>query len=466
MSGSEHVRFRELDASPGGLAELSRFYRRSYAREFPDADERESLANMKRYLRLKAQGWYGRNSYHIVLAELDGEPIGGSVFDYLAEPGAGIIEFLFIGAAQRRRRFGKSLLAETARILESDARAAAMPLAAIVAEMNDPFRPGATPDNLDPFERCVMWGKWGFGKLRFPYVQPALSRKQKPVEGLALIARSTEGPGSHEVDAAWILSVVGEYMRWAMRIDDPSRNRQYQEMERFLRAHARIPLIPLRSYVGRDPEKPLQVREVGASDSSFHPVLALLDLAIKQPARVAPARDFRRALSRPRTRHGSYHLWSLHQGGSGAVEGLASFFALRPAGFGGYIVLRGSLEGKGLLRGLLARIEETMIRDVPRTNGWFIECDGEAIAPFRRVGFHEVPLDYRPPALRGQSTATERLHLLYKPFGTVYAPPLLARKFVLGAIAVILQRVYGVKSPRTHACYARARVSLTQECLV
>src|SRR5215831_18986085 len=83
------ARFREIDASPGGLAELSRFYRRAYVREFPDPDERESLANMKRYLRLKAQGWYGRNNYHIVLAELDGEPIGGSVVDYLAEPNAG-----------------------------------------------------------------------------------------------------------------------------------------------------------------------------------------------------------------------------------------------------------------------------------------------------------------------------------------------------------------------------------------
>jgi GNAT superfamily N-acetyltransferase len=465
LTGSEQVHFRELDASPSGLAELSRFYRRSYVREFPDADERESLANMKRYLRVKAQGWYGRNNYHIVLAELDGEPIGGSVFDYLAEPNAGIIEFLFIGAAQRRRGFGKSLLDETARLLERDARAAAAkPLAAIVAEMNDPFRPGVTPDNLDPFERCVMWGKWGFGKLRFPYVQPALSRRQQPVEGLALIARPAAG--SDAVDASWLLSVVGGYMRWAMRIDDPSRNRQYQEMGRFLGAHARVPLIPLQRYVGRDPDSILEVREVGASDGSFHRVLELLDRAIKQPSRVASARDFRRALSRPRTRHGSYRLWSLHQGGSGPAKGLASFFALRPAGFGGYIVLARSLEGKGLLRGLLARIEETMIRDVPGTNGWFIECDDEAIAPFRRVGFHEVPLDYRPPALRGRKKAGERLHLLYKPFGTVYVPPLLARKFVLSAIAVILQRVYGVKSPRTHGCYARARVSLTQECLV
>ncbi|HEY1291443.1 MAG TPA: GNAT family N-acetyltransferase, partial [Burkholderiales bacterium] len=305
MSASKQVQFRELDASPGGLAELARFYRRAYVREFPDSDERESLANMKRYLRLKAQGWYGRNNYHIVLAELDGEPIGGSVLDYLAEPNAGVIEFLFIGAAQRLKGFGRSLLDETARILERDARAAAgKPLAAIVAEMNDPFRPSETPDNLDPFERCAMWGRWGFGKLGFPYVQPALSRGQKPVEGLALIARPSDGADA--VDASWVLSVVGEYMRWAMRIDEPSRNRQYQEMERFLGEYVRVPLIALQSYVGRDPGKFLEVREVGASDSSLQRVLELLRLEIKQPARIASPRDFRRALSWPRTRRGSY----------------------------------------------------------------------------------------------------------------------------------------------------------------
>ncbi|HEY7238247.1 MAG TPA: GNAT family N-acetyltransferase [Burkholderiales bacterium] len=458
MTCSDQVRFRELDASPEGLAELSRFYRRAYVREFPDPDERESLANMKRYLRLKAQGWYGRNNYHIVLAELEGEPIGGSVLDYVAEPNAGIIEFLFIGAEHRLKGLGKSLLDETARILERDAHtAAAKPLAAIVAEMNDPFRPSDTLDNLDPFERCAMWGKWGFGKLGFPYVQPALSRSQKPVEGLALIARPTDG--SAAVAAPWVLSVVGEYMRWAMRIDDPARNRQYQEMERFLGVHARIPLIPLQSYVGRDPNKALQVREVGASDGSFQRVLQLLKDAIRQPTRIASASDFRRALSAPRSRHGSYHLWSLHRGDAGTAEGLASFFALRSAGFGGYVVLGSGLQGKGLLRGLLARIEEAMIRDVPGANGWFIECDDEASVPFRHVGFHEVTLDYRPPALGGRNKATERLHLLYKPFGTVYAPPILERKFVLGAIAAILKRVYGVRSPRTHPSYLRASAS-------
>ena len=452
--------FREIDASPAGLAELTRFYRRSYVREFPDADERESLANMKRYLRLKAQGWYGRNNYHIVLAELDGEPIGGSVFDYFAAPNAGVIEFLFIGAAHRLKGSGKALLDETARILERDARkAAAKPLAAVVAEMNDPFRPGTTPDNLDPFVRCVMWGKWGFSKMHFPYVQPALSARQKPVDGLALIARPCAG-APDAVDGAWVLSVVGEYMRWAMRIDHPGRNPQYKEMELFLGTRARIPLIPLQAYVGRDPHKAFEVREVSAGDDSFHRVLALLGNSIGKPERIASPLQFERALAQARRGRGRYHLWSLHESALGGPDGMASFFAMRPAGFGGYIVLDGRLRGKGLLRALVARIEEAMIRDVPGAKGWLIECGDESIAPFLRVGFHELRLDYRPPALPSRKNGRERLHLMYKPFGTVYEPPRPQRRFVLDAIAAVLKRVYGVKTPRSHPCHVRASASL------
>lgn len=463
MNGSRKIRFREVDASPAGLAGLARFYRSSYMREFPDADERESLANMQRYLRLKAKGWYGRNNYHIVLAEVGGEPIGGSVSDYLAAPNAGIIEFLFIGAAHRLKGAGKSLLDETARVLERDARAAgAKRRAAIVAEMNDPFRPGTTPDNLDPFERCAVWGKWGFCKLQFPYVQPALSRGQKPVDGLALISRLAGRPAP-DVDASWLLSVLGEYMRWAMRIDPPARNPQYQAMQRFLGAHPRIPLVPLQSYVGRDPGKPLHAREVDASDPSFEQVRRLLRDAIRQPGRVASLGEFRRALSDgSRGRDSAYHLWSLHGKASGRAEGMASFFTMRPAGFGGYIVLGGSLKGKGLLRALIARIEETMIRDAAGANGWFVECGDESLAPFLRAGFRELRLDYRPPAVGAAPERAERLHLLYKPFGTPYDPPQPTRRFVLDAIAAILERVYAVEAPRAHRCYVRASASLAR----
>ena len=65
--------FREIDESPAGLAALGRFYRERYVAAFPDPDERESLANMRHYLALKAAGWYGPNNHRKDKAGVPGE---------------------------------------------------------------------------------------------------------------------------------------------------------------------------------------------------------------------------------------------------------------------------------------------------------------------------------------------------------------------------------------------------------
>ena len=460
MKSAGGVLFREIQASAEGLRELSRFYRERYVRAFPDANERESLANMKRYLRLKARGWYGKNNYHIVVAELAGRPIGGSVFDFLARPNAGVIEFLFIGGRYRGRGFGKALLDETTRLLRRDSRARlGKPLSAIVAEMNDPFRPAATPDNMDPFDRCELWGKWGFKRIQFPYVQPALSARQRPVDCLALIAKRLDDPSASSCSAAWVAAVVREYMRWAMRIPDADRNAEYRAMAAYLERRRRIPLMPLQSYVGRAAAPGLHVAEVTAPGRLFKQVLALLHRELDSPGLIVSERSFREALAKRGRGQPAYHLWALRRAPSAPPEGMASFFAMRPAGFGGYVALKGRLRGRGLLRTVLARIEEAMIRDRAGADGWFIECTAGSSAPFLKTGFAKVPVAYRPPSARG-AQPQQPLSLLYKPFGAASASPAMEPAFVLDAIAAILKHVYGVEAPRRHACYVEAKRSL------
>lgn len=448
------VTFTELDASAEGLAALRRFYRVLYVREFPDPHERESLANMERYLELKARGWYGANSYHVMLMRQNGEVVGGSVFDYLAKPNAGVIEFLFTRPARRRRGLGRALLDATSRVLERDARSAnGKPLRAIVAEMNDPFRPVETPDNMDPFQRAEIWGKWGFGRLEFPYVQPALSRRQQPVECLALMAR-LRGGAPMKVSADWVMDVIGEYMRWAMRIARPFDNAQYRDMARFARRHPEVALVPLERYVGRGCALPLRIEPIHAGHPHFRPALRMLEKEIAVAGRLASEAEFRRALQGR-----GYHLWSLRLPGARGPLGVASFFTLPRAGFGGYIVLGAKLRSKGVLRPLLARIEERMIKDAKHAHGWFIECDRRSMRPFVAVGFRKVEVDYRPPRVGAAGPEKpERLELLYKSFGWSPASGLTC-SFVLACVADILRHVYGVRSPRQHACYRLARRS-------
>jgi GNAT superfamily N-acetyltransferase len=481
------TRFREIDSTPVALVELAHFYHEVYVAEFPDPDERESLMNMKGYLAAKARGWYGKNNYHIVVAEIDGVPVGGAVIDYLAKPNVGVIEFLFLGKRHRGKGLGHALLKSTIRLLRADARErTGRPLAAIVAEMNDPFRRPDTPDKLDPFERSVIWGRWGFGRLGFRYVQPALSPRQKPVQCLVLIARMLARPHAASVPADWVRDIVAEYMRWAMRIDAPHRNAQYREMAAFLAARRRVSLTPLLEYVGRDPARAFEVEPIGGPGTALLTTLAVLHRAIPFAGRVASARQFEDSLVPAQSRARHYRLWALRGEGSSAIDGLASFFALAPCGFGGYIVLDGPLQGRRLLRLLIPRIEEQMMRDSATADGWFIECGDESQPPFLRVGFREVPVEYRPPAVgdaagdavrngpdeAGRIRAAtgglsgdepERLHLLYKRFGEPFESPVIGREFLLDSIAAILLHVYRVAVPRRHPSYLRVREGLTRD---
>ena len=238
---------REINASDEDLKLLARVYDGLYIAEFPDPDERESLPNMQTYLRKKAQGWYGEINYHIlVLMERD-KPVGLSISDYLARANAGVIEFILTDPANRRSGYGRTLLDHTEAVLAQDARAGGsradgMPFC-IVAEMNDPAAKSDVEDNLDPAVRAGIWSRWGYRKLDFRYVQPALSPEQKSVEGLLLIAKPMDMPSAAALAGEQVRMILLEYMRLAMRIDQPDVLPEYKVMSGTLGDNVRLLLL-------------------------------------------------------------------------------------------------------------------------------------------------------------------------------------------------------------------------------
>ena len=106
----ERPEVRELGAGAADLELLEAFYAGLYTGAFPDPDERESLANIRRYLELKARGWYGANNYHVRVLVDGGRVAAGSVSDYLAGPNAGVIEFLVVAPDSRSRGLGRTML--------------------------------------------------------------------------------------------------------------------------------------------------------------------------------------------------------------------------------------------------------------------------------------------------------------------------------------------------------------------
>lgn len=456
-AGVDALRVVAADASPAGLRLLERFYREAFVQQFPDRNERETLAQLRAYLRLKASGWYGENNYHVLVACRGERVLGGAILDYLARPGAGIVEFLFVLPEGRGKGLGRALLGAGIRALRADARAAGRRLHAVLAEMNDPYRHPDAPDNMDPFERARIWGAWGFQKVLCPYVQPALSPGQRAVGYLTLICLMPARRDAASLDPAWLRLAVAEYMRWAMRIEEPERNPEFVALAAYLEGRRRVPMLPLAASVGDDPEQRFEVRAIVSRGLAFDQVMRLLRRTIPA-SRLVPAEDFAAALRTAAAGGPAYHLWGLAVPGRQGVHGAASFFSLHSCGFGGYVVLSGPLRGRGLLPLVLARMEEQMMADGVAAPGWFIECGDDSAAIFERQGFAELPVDWRPPMATAHRP--ERLKLLYKPFGAAYPPLVLGSRFVRRALREIVEGVYGCRPAGRCAAYRQACAAL------
>jgi GNAT superfamily N-acetyltransferase len=451
------LRARDLSASAEDRAVLGAFYDELYRPEFPDPDERESLSNIERYLALKAQGWYGANNYHVVLFfDEAGRCVAGSIFDYLAGPNAGVIEFLVVARRQRGRGLGTRVLERTERVIADDARQrAGVPPACVVAEINDPCLAGGAEDSLDPFVRARIWSRWGYRRLDFPYIQPALSPTQRPVRHLMLAIKSIAPEYRRRVPAPLVAHIVREYMRWAMRIPEPERAAEYLEMRATLDAAGAVTVAPFARVLAPRESRALAVREItGPHDPDLEPLRAVYRAAFTDPAVAVPAEVLGAHPTADERHHGGHrHLWAVRRDPAEPVDGMVSFVTFPRMGFGGYLAFGAALRGRGYLRPLVARVEEQMVRDCSAVRGWLVECaPGPAATRFESVGFHEVPAPYRQPALHRGGGAGPSLRLLYRELGDD-GDAELAADDLLDALTLIFRGVYGLDEPRRSPLY-------------
>ncbi|MET1083166.1 MAG: hypothetical protein ABWY12_09000, partial [Burkholderiales bacterium] len=329
----------------------------------------------------------------------------------------------------------------------------------IAAEMNDPFVATAVPDNVDPFVRARIWHGWGFGVLGCPYVQPALSAGQQPAEGLLLIAKPIAAGWHADVPAPLVHCLVAEYLRWAMRIEEPDANPQFRALADWLARRATVDWTPLARYIGEygaDEASAAAFDVVELRDAAQPEFAAAIDVyqrAFESPSTTVESASFVHELRRHSESRYRYHLWAVRGRGNGLVAGMASFFGFAGVGFGGYVVLEGELRGAGCLKPLLAKMEQQLVADELGMRGWLIECESVIVAEiFRRCGFYELEVGYSQPVLPGAAAGgTPPLILMYKRFGRVYGPPRLTSGELLAGLAEVMRHVYRVAEPLTHS---------------
>lgn len=198
----------------------------------------------------------------------------------------------------------------------------------------------------------------------------------------------------------------------------------------------------------------LVVREIDAAgDPDLAALRRVYNDAFAEGPTTFPSAEFGRWLAdRAEDRGYARHLWAIRTAVSLPVSGLASFVTFPVAGFAGYIAFDRAVRGSGRLRPLVACIEAQIARDFPQARGWYLECDagGPQTAIFSRVGFREVPVTYRQPALRSRAPhETPVLRLMYKRIGRDGAVGLGRHEF-FEAMRWIFRIVYGIPHPGRH----------------
>jgi hypothetical protein len=459
------VEFLEISSSSADARVLRQFYAECLLPAFPDEDECESLENIEKYLRLKENGKYGANNYHVIVACDGDKPIAGSIFDYLVEPNAGVIEFLLVSPGQRQGGLASRLLRETESAIAADAQRVGCEVDWLIAELDDPFRVSLAESNFDPFTRASIWHSWGYRMVDFSYTQPALSPEKSPATTLLLAAKTLSPEFAESIPTARVLAFLREYMVWAMRIETPETDPVYREMAERLSATGQpVALVDLGDYVGADGRDPrARIEEVaGPDDRELTAATDVYSAVFTDPSTAVPADEFRRALS-PNGSIGAsdchYHVWSIYRPGATRCEGMASFFTLHSAGFVGYLGLIPPLRGSGALNYLLGRIERQMVGDATDARGLYVECAGQLerdILVKPHIGFYELHVPYTQPAAAGVSAlGAVRLHLLHKPFGRVYQQPELPTTDFLDAMREIITVVYGVEDADSSQSYVQ-----------
>jgi GNAT superfamily N-acetyltransferase len=451
---------------------LKRFYDDCIVPEFPNPNERESFEDISGSLHRKEDGWFGKNNYHVVVV-LDGDkPIGGAISDYLVEPNAGAIEYLVVQPDYRGMALGGRLLEYTERLLHQDAdRSRGRPLDWIVGEMDDPYITPAPTNRFDPFTRARVWHNWGYRMLDFPYVQPALSSDKSAVHTLLLMAKTCSPRFTDSVPSTDVRTFLREYLCSGMRIAAAEANKWFEEMCKFLPPGGSTRLVRFSDYVGWEKEAHLHVNEaLNETDPELTQAIAVYDEEFKDRDTAIAGSEFRKAFQPDGLYYRvgyRYHLWTIRREAGAKCEGMASFLTMPSAGFGGYVGFLEPLRGSGKLRHLGARMEERMVRDGTRARGWYIECGGRAERDiFLKLGFRELDVDYMQPSLPGRNIdpPSRSLHLLYKPFGRVYAnadeTPAIPKSAFLQAVREIYQSIYGIPNPDEHQAFIKLAESL------
>jgi len=182
----------------------------------------------------------GRN--FLVVAELDGRVVGGTLFHWLAEAGSGFSSFLGVDRQVRGQGIARKLHERRFAVLD---RAAGGHVAGVFIDVVNPTR--MQPQDIarehkagsDPFERRRIFAQLGFRQVDIRYEQPLGGPNGGPVTILDLLFCPHEP--TDEIPTALVVATMQAY--WTAWVGNAGAVRYARELGSRAHGAARLRLI-------------------------------------------------------------------------------------------------------------------------------------------------------------------------------------------------------------------------------
>lgn len=222
---------------PGLLAAFTELYTRT----FTDPSEREDPAQWpaRLYGKLPAP----QPQMHLLVAvDNRGTLLGGIAFEYYRDSRCGLLTYLVVDPARRRRGLARHLVERAVTLLREDAARAGTLLRAVFSETEDPERVATRDNVMSPHERLTALARLGARRLDIPYVQPALEGGSGRCRHLLLLAFYPARAEADMIDGAVVRDFLHEFYR-ALGVAQPEADAEFQAMSACLQGT--LPLAAL-----------------------------------------------------------------------------------------------------------------------------------------------------------------------------------------------------------------------------
>ena len=224
------VEYVDLSDGPPRYELLNEFVK-LYDETFTDPTEREDPAEWPE--RLWGPDPINPRTHLIVAAASDGDSpnvIGGIMFEYYRESGCGLLTYLVVAPAHRKRGVAAELVNRARVVLDFDAGLADRTLEAIFAETEDPLSVKSA-SGMNVNDRLSALHSLGARWIDVPYVQPELQEGCGRSRHLLLLDMSSSRSASHSstVFGNVVRAFLDELYR-TLGVADPGNDRDFVSM--------------------------------------------------------------------------------------------------------------------------------------------------------------------------------------------------------------------------------------------